>query len=140
MAQTSLEKVGLRPPHTESLNAVLGLPFSPRVSTRPTSPVLFQEKTKGVPAMPPCGPSSKKLAFFPQGEDTKAILNPELPQPSTSALAASSPGGAPRPSLAYNLALTFSLPGTNSFLFLPQSRPSQAFQASSKPTPVALTS
>lgn len=87
----------------------------------------------------PRHPVEKKLTFFPQGGDPKAILNPELPQPPMSALAASSPGGAPRPSLACNLALMFSLPGTNSTFFLSQSRPSQAFQASSKPTPVALS-
>lgn len=94
MAQTSLKNVGLRPPHTETLNAVHSHPAFPLGPP----PVLFQEKTKGVPAAPPCGPSSKKLTFFPQGGDPKAILNPELPQPPVSALATSSPGGAPRSS------------------------------------------
>lgn len=93
MAQTSLKNVGLRPPHTETLNAVHSHPAFPLGPP----PVLFQEKTKGVPAAPPpCGPSSKKTHFLSPRWRPEGHSYPELPQPPVSALATS--GGAPRSS------------------------------------------
>lgn len=109
------------------------------MSTRPTSLVLYQEKTKVLPATTRCGPGLKKFNFLAQGTGPKTILSLEPLQPPTSTSAASSPLLNSRPSLVSKCMPIFCLLVTNSTLPDPV-KAYPGLLGQTKTTLVALTS